>query len=385
MRLGIAHKWAPASRDGSPFLTFTLSVEGGDAKVMQVWVPFSVAEQIAPGCDKDPSPLTAPVILLLLDRLSHMGEAGMAALLQEVVGKPTYVFELSEGEVPYMRRLTAKKSCKYQEPVRGDLSCTVAVTLASDAPVEMATTRHKCGTCPVPDERLACANFSHPRVFHRPGGTSIDLRHALCDRGRGEIEQDRTQCRPGGHKCWEREVAFEQPSDEPEHALALHELFEFVDARWKATFRNHLISSRRGMAFGKLATPCETWADLEAKLSALAHVMKGFEVPDELLKEEHRERDTYKAGNSLNRTESALERMLADDPGTVASVKRAVAVLQDANGLRVTAQHGTNDVVSRYARFGLPYPPPAAPETWARIKSRVAQALHDLAGAIPDE
>ncbi len=385
MRLRIAHKWGSGFRDNTPFLTFTLAVKGSSAKVMQVGVPFSVAEELAPGCDKDPSPLTDPLMLLLLDRLSHMGEDGMAPLLHNVVGKPTYVFEMDEGDLPHVRRLAAEKSCKYQKPVKGDLSCTVATTMQSLEAVEMATTRHLCRVCPVPDDRLACSNFSHARVFQQPGGRSIELRHALCERGQGEIDLDRTACRPGGYECWEREVEFEQPSDESEHALALHELFEFVDARWKAAFQNHLISSRRGMAFGKLSTPCATSADIEAKLSALAHVMKGFEVPDELLKEEHRERDEYKAGHSLNRTESALERKLADDTATVTTAKRAIAVLRDANGLRNAAQHGGSEVVARYARFRLPYPPPPAPETWARIQSRVAQALHDLAGAIPDE
>ncbi len=139
------------------------------------------------------------------------------------------------------------------------------------------------------------------------------------------------------------------------------------------------------MAFGKLATPCETGADFEAKLSALAQVMKSFEVPDRLLKEEDGGKEDYQAGRAFARLESALERALADDPATVDTVKKAVGVLRNANGLRNDTQHGGAEVVARYARFGLPYPPPAAPETWNRIKSRIARALHDLADAIPDE
>ncbi len=385
MRLRIANKWDVAQRDDGPFFTSMLGVAGGSANWLQVWVPYSVAEPFAPNCDKDPGPITDPVILLLLERISHIGEAGMAALLQHLDGKPQYLFRIANGDVPSMTRLVAEKSCKYQGNTDGERSCGVALSLQSNQANVLATTRYQCSICPVPDKRLACSNFSHARVFHRPGGTSIELHHALCELNRGEIAQDRTRCRPGGHECWEREVKFEQPADEPQHALALHELLEFVDARWKVAFRNHLLSSRRGLAFGKLATPCETSADFEAKLSALAQVMNSFDVPEKLLKDEHRGKPDYQTGRTFARLESALERALAEDPATVAVVKRAVAILRDANGLRNDAQHGNIDVASRYARFGLPYPPPPPSETWARVQSRVAQALHDLAGAIPDE
>ncbi len=384
MRLQIEHEVTLTRyRDTGPRCRLSLSVEGGGAKFMNVLVHFEVAKQIAPSCKEDDlSPLIDPLMLILLDRLSHMGEEGMSPLLRTVGEFPTYVFEVTEQDLPLAKDLAAKKSCKYQEPVKGELSCTVATAMQSLEPVALATTRHWCGRCPVPDDRLACSNFTHARIFHPPGAP-IQLRDALCDRG--EMQQDRTKCRPGGHACWEREVEFEQPEDEPQHALALHELFEFVDARWKSAFGEHLLTSRRAMAFGKLAiNPCQTSADLEAKLSALAHVMKGFEVPDELLKEEHLSKEEYQAGSSLNRMESALGRKLASDPATVEGVRKAIAVLRNANGLRVAAQHETTDVALRYGRFGLRYPPPSAPETWARVQSKVAQALHDLADAIPD-
>ncbi len=384
MRLRIGHTWGTAFDEHQEYWHYLfLRVEGAEAERMQVRVSAAAVQVIEP-TSKDLHELTEAVLMLLLDRFSHLDAYGLAPLLKEVNGKPTYIVDVVEEDATQAKHLSARKSCKYQKPVKGDLSCTVATTMQSLEAVEMATTRHLCRVCPAPDDRLACSNFSHARVFQQPGGRSIELRHALCERGQGEIDRDRTACRPGGHECWEREVEFEQPEDEPQHILALHDLFEFVDARWKSAFREHLLSSRRAVAFGKLSTPCQTRTDLEAKLSALAHVMKGFAVPDELLKDEHRGKEDYQAGRTLARVESALERALAEDAATIAAVKSAVAVLRGANGLRNAAQHGGADVAAAFARFGLPYPPPAASDTWARIQSRVAKALHQLADAIPD-
>ncbi len=384
MKLRVSNEWQSSWRDGAPYLTFGLGVEGGATDLLQVWVPSSVAERLAPGCEKDPGLLMQPVMLLLLDRLRDLGVDGMAPLLQTRGTKTGYNFEVIEGDLPYVQRLAAEKSCKHQAAENGDLFCMKAAHPSSGDISAKPTTRFRCGGCPVPDDRLACSNFRHVAVVHQTNVTTKIVR-ALCELNRGEKDQDPSRCRPGGHVCWVRDVEFETPEDEPQHALALHELFAFVDARWKVAFGDHLISSRRWMAFATLTTPCETGADFEAKLSALAQVMKGIEVPDELLKDGHKDLDKYGKGKSLARMRSALERGLAGDPDSYATVEKAVDVLHAANRLRAIAQHGGTEVVAAYERFGLPYPPPPAPERWARVQSRVAQALHDLAAAIPDE
>ncbi len=383
MRLQVKRSWDAGTGKGGPLFMLTLALEGGAASSMKVQVPYSPAAQLVPDCEKDPSRLTEPVMLLVLDRLSHMGADGMAPLIRTDNDGTAYVFEVDDKDIPLADRLVAEKSCRYQKMMENrELFCTVVTSLASGEIHVRPTTRHRCGGCPVPDKRFACSNYQHIAVLQETNVTTKIIR-ALCEYARREKDQDPSACRPGGHACWVREVEFETPANEPQHELALHELFEFVDARWTVAFKNHLISSRRGLAFGKLATPCETGADLEAKLSALTQLMKGIEVPENLLKEEHRGQEEYRAGNSLARMRSALERTLAEDPATVAIVKKAVDVLRAANGLRNVAQHG-GEMVARYAWFGLPYPPPPASETWARIQSRVAQALHDLATAIPD-
>lgn len=379
MRLRIQDKWATAFDDrGDHRWYLGLSVHGAAAERMLVSMSTRAARLIAP---EDPQHLTEPVLMLLLDRFSHLGVDGLAPLLKPGKGGPTYSVDLAEDDAALAKRLAERKACKYQAAENGELFCNVTTSLANDTILVWPTTRHRCGKCPVPDSRLACSNFCHARVQVRP--ESAELAYASCELDREQIKRDRSACRPGGHECWEREVEIETAPDEAQHALTLHELLELVDARWKSAFRAPLVSSRRGTAFGKLATPCETAADLEGKLSALAHVMKGFEISDSLLQDEHRGRDEYKEGSNLKRMESALERALGDDVATVAAVKKALTVLREANRLRNGAQHG-GDVVSQYARFGLPYPPPPAPETWARIVSKVAQALHELAAAIPD-
>ncbi len=146
-------------RDTGSRCMLSLLVGDGGARFMQVMVDFGIAKQIAPGCKEDDlGPLNDPLMLLLLDRLSHMGEEGMSPLLRKVGEFPTYVFDVTGQDVPLAKHLAAEKSCNYQEPVRGGLSCVVAITLMSDRAEETATTRHKCRTCLVPDERLACSN-----------------------------------------------------------------------------------------------------------------------------------------------------------------------------------------------------------------------------------
>jgi hypothetical protein len=68
MRLRVKHKWQFSWRDGTPFLTFGLGVEGGAADLLQVWVPISVAEQLASGSKDEPGLLMAPAMLLGLIR-----------------------------------------------------------------------------------------------------------------------------------------------------------------------------------------------------------------------------------------------------------------------------------------------------------------------------
>ncbi len=131
-------------RDTGSRCMLSLLVGDGGARFMQVMVDFGIAKQIAPGCKEDDlGPLNDPLMLLLLDRLSHMGEEGMSPLLRKVGEFPTYVFDVTGQDVPLAKHLAAEKSCNYQEPVRGGLSCVVAITLMSDRAEETATTRHK--------------------------------------------------------------------------------------------------------------------------------------------------------------------------------------------------------------------------------------------------
>lgn len=390
MRLRVSHGWKSAFDATEKWKHFLLlSAERGELRFnLQVRLDTDAPAKFAPGwdgrlVDEGLNVITDAVVLAVIERLATMGEDGVVQHLVMIGSTPTLILEFSEADGSEAAQSFAVKHCTLQ--VRdddGDLLCKRAMRAANQEVRRLPTTRHNCLLCAMPDRRIACSDFTHAVAGHGPGSFRVQM--AQCQRGREEIRTNAGGCRPRGNECWARDIEFESPPDVVLSPLTLHELFEFLDARWRAVFREHLVATRRGIAFGKLATPCTSGSDLDEKLSALANVMKGLEVRDELLKEEHVSNENYKSGRTFARIESALERALADDGDALASAKAAVRVLRNANDLRNNAQHGGRELVEAYARFGLSYPPPAAAKTWARIQARVAKALSELADAMGD-
>lgn len=393
MLVRVAHGWGTGFEGMVPHAYLALALEGTAAIRMHVKVSIhavnvatDVISRNVSFSETDFTPLTGPVLLVVLDRLGRLGPEGLEPLLGIVGRQRMYVFDVTEEDVRFGLRLAAEKSCRYQgDENRGDLACSVGTSLKNEDAQSFATTRRRCRECEIPDERLACSNFCHARVFHRPESLAVELRRAQCQLGREEVEKTPSACRPGGNECWVRGFEFEAPPEEAWYALRLHEALELLDARWAAVFRDHLLvlRGRRSVAAGKLATSCATAAELEAHLSALADLTKGFEVGDKILKDEHRGHDNYKPGMSLARVDSALEKALAHDADAFGRARRAVGVLRDATKLRNAMQH-SGDIVQAYARFQLPYPPPSPQETWNRVQSRVAGALREVADELAD-
>lgn len=216
-------------------------------------------------------------------------------------------------------------------------------------------------------------------------GSMPDIMEAHCDIGRTEIDQDARKCRPGGHACWVKEV--EDAVSEPSAAspLALHESFDYLDALWKNVLKTHLLRLRGAAVPGKLAMPCGSAADFEAKLSALADIINSLDIADGDLALAHRDDQNYGKGRTLARLESALVHRLgagAVDGEAVRKVKEGVRVLRNAMDLRRGYQHTGSGAAGKlpvaFGAFGLPYPPHSPTMAWERIQSEVLRALEVL-------
>jgi hypothetical protein len=384
MRLNIKHDWGKSFEDGAGFVhSIGLGVEDGAANGLFVRVEERVHAKLDPTPPEAAATLTERFILVLLDRLAHLGDEGVAGLLETVNGRLRYYLDLTlvDGDEP--RRLSALKRCQHQFAERGDLFCA-----AASWPVEQAdavpVTRHKCNTCAMPDARVSCVHLHHPRMVHSTGGEAPRFAGAECDIGRGEVAQP-DKCRPGGHGCWACAVPMAPAPSVVTSPLALHEHLDFMDSVWRNVFGEHLLRVRAATVAGKLATPCESQQDFEVKLSALADLLNSLEVSDALLVEADKASKDYEKGRTLARVTSALRRRFTDEedgPGMEEAAVRHIGVLRDAMGLRRGYQHTGSNAAGRlpemFGRFGLTYPLADPVDAWSRVRGKVVTSLAAL-------
>ena len=236
----------------------------------------------------------------------------------------------------------------------------------------------------MPDERVVCSHLHHVGVALAPRERPV-LRKAQCDTGRDEVSRNASMCRPGGHPCWAREVEFATAEPKAVSPLALHESLDYLDALWRNALGSHLLRLRAAAVPGKLATSCESAAEFEVKLSALADIISTFDVSDGLLDPAHRDDANYGKGRTLARLESSLVyRVQQAGAGeeVVGQAKEAVKVLRNAMDLRRGFQHTGSGAAGKlpaaFRTFGLAYPLQSPTVAWARVQSDVLRALESL-------
>jgi hypothetical protein len=330
------------------------------------------------GSRPDVTTFTERLTLLAVNRLVALGSEHVDDLLDKGYRHPTYVIDVGEQDVDEIRTLPGPKVCRYQSSKAGDLFCAVARGEPG------RTTRYLCDGCAWPDWRVACSHLHHGLVGFA-GDDMPGIVEARCDIGRAEVTQNASKCRPGGHACWVKEVEFAEAEPTTASPLALHESFDYLDAVWKNVFKKHVIQLRGAAVVGKLATPCMSSSDLEAKLSALADVIKSFSIEDDDLAPEHRANKDYAKDRTLARLQSALLHRLgagAEEEGAASQVQDAVRVLRSAVTLRTGHQHTGGGAAGRlpaaFGAFGISYPPSSPTSAWARVQSGVLRALEGL-------
>jgi hypothetical protein len=386
MKLSLVERdWGkPTFQGASPvyYLWFKVEDAAGESLVLRIEDIFWRFDPAHP--HSDVTAFTERLTLLALARLVALGRDHVDELLDESYKYPTYAIHIDEQDIDELRALPGPKVCRYQSSKGGDLYCEVATGRERAG----RTTRHLCGGCSWPDSRLACSHLHHG-LLGFAGDETPGILEARCDTGRAEVTQNAGKCRPGGHACWVKEVAFTEAEPTTASPLALHESFDYLDAVWKNVFRKNFIQLRGAAVVGKLATPCVSSAELEAKLSALADVIKAFSIEDDDLVPGHRAHKDFAKDRTLARLQSALLNRLgagAEEEGAASQVQEAVCVLRSAVALRTGYQHTGGGAAGKlpgaFGAFGIPYPPPSPALAWARIQSAVLRALEMLRGVL---
>lgn len=308
----------------------------------------------------------------------------------------TDFWRLGEGnldELLLLLPLTDNKSCDYQQPFGRDLMCTA--TSSTDQTASQTwngrliapTSRAICRECELPDSDVLCSNLLHPTLKGDLRGSGLTMRRVLsviCDLGRSEAVSDVSQCRVGGHACWQRHVDAEPAAVEPVSLLGLPEQFDVLDAYWRLSFgkRFRLLDLTTATGTASLALPCGSRAEFESRLSALAGIIERFRVNEALLPSMTDEEKKDKIKGSLDALDMALRHKLPASHHT--RIDTAIRSLRKVRQARNVIQHGVatdGGLTAKLRQIGIHDAPPNWEGAWNSIRAQAADAL----SAIRDE
>ena len=289
---------------------------------------------------------------------------------------------IQNDDLLLIEKLMQEKKCGYQIHEGRNLFCSAGdpndYNGTSLSPKRVPVSRPICLNCDLPDADYLCSNLIHPAVMSQVGmGAQFGrfVARALCNLGLDGAEKGPSQCRPGGHRCWERIL-------EPEvytpalllPPMALPDAFDHLEAVWRNAFgTNHrLLHPTAFRAIAQLGQPCNTLDEFESRLSDLAAIFKGMTIPDDILN---------KDASSLTKDQT-LDRMLAceklselDEPDKQA-YEWGIRILRTINKVRNIRQHANKlDLINALNELGIPYPPSSWGEAWDRIRERTVEAL----------
>jgi hypothetical protein len=281
-----------------------------------------------------------------------------------------------------IEKLMQEKRCRYQINEGSNLFCSAGdpddYNGTSLSPKRVPVSRPICLNCDLPDADYLCSNLIHPAVMSQGGmGAQFGrfVVRALCNLGLDGAEKGPSQCRPGGHRCWEKilepEVYIPAPLLPP---MALPDAFDHLEAVWRNAFgANHkLLHPTTFRAIAQLGQPCTTLDEFESRLSDLAAIFKGMTIPDDILRND---------ALSLPKDQTfdrmlACERLNMLDEADKQAYKRGVRILRTINKVRNIRQHANKrDLINALSELGISYPPASWGEAWARIRERTTEAL----------
>jgi hypothetical protein len=154
--------------------------------------------------------------------------------------------------------------------------------------------------------------------------------------------------------------------------LDLPEALGYLEAVWRVRFGTFLLGRTQPASLARLALPCASSDEFDARLSALADVLGHLEVdlPPEA------EAEAKRAGErSLARLRRRLEGQL--EGAALDRAVSAIRTLQDVVRIRVGAQHSglAGETAETFRQLGLPYPPSDPAAAWESIRGVTATAV----------
>lgn len=416
-QITIAHSPGGSSQviteaDGTRCYPFSPCFEAreGTELLLRAWVRLGLyaAELAGNRLKALPADEVSPVDVLS-QLLVRYGARRMEATVRELQASgsrpdsQTDFWRLADGDLDELFLLLPRignKNCDYQQPFGRDLMCTA--TSPDDQTASQTwngrrvapTSRAICRECALPESDVLCSNLLHPTVksnLMASGATRRRVLSVMCDLGRAEAVADVSECRAGGHACWERHVVAEPAAAEPVSPLGLPEQLDVLDAYWRLSFgkKHHLLDLTTATGAASLALPCGSRAEFESRLSALADILDKLTVDDTLLPHMTDEDKADKIKGSLDALQIALHHKLP--ARRHASTDKAVQHLRRVRQARNIMQHGiarNGGLTSKLREIGIHDAPPNWEGAWTAIRAQTADALsairNELRGALDD-
>jgi hypothetical protein len=382
----------------------------GAELLLRVWVRLGLyaaelAESRLKALPSD-EPSSVAVLHQILIRYGARRMGATVRELQASGSRPdsqTDFWRLAEGDLDelfLLLPLIENKNCDYQQLLGRDLMCTA--TSPDDQTASQIwngrrvapTSRAICRECAVPESDVLCSNLLHPTVkgdLMASGATRRRVLSVMCDLGRAEAAADVSECRAGGHACWERHIVEEPAVAEPVLPLGLPEQLDVLDAYWRLSFgkKLRLLDLTTATGAASLALPCGSRAEFESRLSALADILDKLKVDDALLPPMTDEDKADKIKGSLDALQIVLHHKLP--AGHHASTDKAVQRLRRVRQARNIMQHGvTRDggLTAKLRQIGIHDAPPNWEGAWNAIRAQTADALsairNELRSALDD-
>lgn len=277
-------------------------------------------------------------------------------------------------------RADAERACSWQKERGRDLYCVAAHYSETNASVirelpdgqfALETDLATCSSCMVPDDRVLCDGFSHPKMSPHMamGGGKLGqpsrIHRATCRLGSEEIRSP-SECRPGGNSCWYQSIDPDTSSTPSVDGFHLLEAFDFIDSEWRHRNPGHRLVLPTSIAEAALITQdVHTRADFRDQVVRVGELLQSFKINGNLFEAK------AKAG-PLERLGQWCEEHA---PNGLNAVSRLMAVNHIRNAFSHTDPPRTKAAL---AVVGIEFPPPSWTTAWRDLMSFLDAALRDL-------
>lgn len=267
-----------------------------------------------------------------------------------------------------------QKRCAWQERQPRGWFCAATAPAA-----DPRTTDSLCRRCPIPDERVICAQLVHPSIellVSRDETVRVPALAPLCnlgnDPGTGE------GCRPGALACWQRLVEtralrLDPPTDAARRAA---DEIDFLTLVYRDRYGGRLWTIPQARTISELFGDCESAEDFQRRVAALADLLSQLDPYGQLGEQARVGADGRRVGPLV-----ALERLMQrDHPEAMAAVRRLREIPAARNQFPI---HTRNERLRDALRaLGVDFPASDWRLAWLRVLTAFWSSLETIRGAI---